>query len=376
MATKLFKLSDIFEFSKKSHRKAGDGLSVGKFPFFTSSQIQSKWFDEADYNKESLILGTGGSASIHLADNFSTSTDTFIITCINNFVSTEYVYYFLLGNKHILEAGFKGAGLKHISKVYVQKINIPIPVDAKGNPDLKEQERIVSLVKEAEDLKNKRAKANKKMEDLISDLLQSFFGEENYLKDKISNLVVDKNSIRTGPFGSQLHHHEFTEIGVPVLGIDNVVKNKFRWTYKRCLPEEKFSKFTRFQVYPNDILVTIMGTVGRVVVAPENLPKCMSTKHLCVITTNKNKLNPIYLWASLLFDNKVRKQTQNVSKGAIMEGWNSTIIKNLEISLPPIELQNKFAELVKEIEIQKEKQAQSTRVVNELFNAVMAKSFV
>jgi type I restriction enzyme S subunit len=94
-----------------------------------------------------------------------------------------------------------------------------------------------------------------------------------------------------------------------------------------------------------------------------------------VITTDKKKINPLYLWASLLFDSKVRKQTQNVSKGAIMEGWNSTIIKNLLVSLPPIELQNKFADLVKEIEKQKEEQLRSTQMVDELFNAVMAKSF-
>ena len=285
------------------------------------------------------------------------------------------MYYFLLSNKHILDTGFKGAGLKHISKVYVQKITVPIPTDTKGNPDLNEQKRIVSLIKEAEDLKNKRAEANKKMEDLVTDLFENFFSKEAYPKDKIVNLVIDKSSIRTGPFGSQLHHHEFTEVGVPVLGIDNVVKNKFRWTYKRCLPEEKFKKFIKFQVHPSDVLVTIMGTVGRVVVAPDDLPKCMSTKHLCVITTNKTRLNPVYLWASLLFDNEVRKQTRNVSKGAIMEGWNSTIIKNLIISLSPIELQNKFAELVKGIEVQKEKQLQSTQMVDELFNAVMAKSF-
>jgi len=304
------------------------------------------------------------------------STGFYIFSPKEN-VSKSYLYFFLISEGFNLQKDSycKGATMSALSNEGLRKIKINIPINKDGEPDYEEQEKIASLLEEAEHLKNKRTEANQKMENLVTDLFEKFFGKEDFSKDKIVNLVVDKNSIRTGPFGSQLHHHEFTDVGVPVLGIDNVVKNKFRWTYKRCLSEEKFSKFTRFQVYPGDVLVTIMGTVGRVVVAPGDLPQCMSTKHLCVITTNKSKLNSVYLWASLLFDNNVRKQTQNVSKGAIMEGWNSTIIKNLVISLPPIELQNKFADLVKEIEIQKDKQKQSTQMVDELFNAVMAKSF-
>ena len=36
------KLGDYIEFSKKSKRPASNGLSKGKYPFFTSSQIQNK----------------------------------------------------------------------------------------------------------------------------------------------------------------------------------------------------------------------------------------------------------------------------------------------------------------------------------------------
>jgi type I restriction enzyme S subunit len=38
----------------------------------------------------------------------------------------KYVYYYLLNNIEILERGFVGVGLKHISKEYIQKMKIPI----------------------------------------------------------------------------------------------------------------------------------------------------------------------------------------------------------------------------------------------------------
>jgi type I restriction enzyme S subunit len=284
MATKLFKLSTVLQFQGKSHRKAGDGLNIGEYQFFTSSQYQTKWFDKADYKSESIILGTGGVANIHYAKNFSTSADVFVLVPKSQNISIKYVYFYLSGNKHILERGFKGVGLKHLSRDYTEKIEIPFPVNSDGEPDLPEQLRIVDMLDEVEDLKRKRAEADDKASEIIPSIYSSFFKNKKFPKQKIEEIVPSKESIRTGPFGSDLLHSEFIEEGVPVLGIDNAVSNYFQWGKTRCLPQKKYEKFKRFRVYPRDVLVTIMGTVGRVCVTPEDLPECMSTKHLCVIT--------------------------------------------------------------------------------------------
>jgi type I restriction enzyme S subunit len=90
---------------------------------------------------------------------------------------------------------------------------------------------------------------------------------------------------------------------------------------------------------------------------------------------DRERINPFYLWAALLFDDEVRHQTRQIAKGAIMEGWNSTIIKNLVISVPPISLQNEFAEIVTEIEGQKEKQKNSGEQIQNLFAALISSAF-
>jgi type I restriction enzyme, S subunit len=144
------KLSKYIIFEKKSSRRAGEGLSDGEYPFFTSSPIQSKRIDEADYGGEYLIFGTGGSASLHYYNGkFSTSADCFVIKSLK--MRLKYIYYHLLRNFEVLEKGFVGGALKHLSKRYLQNIDI-------GTPSLTEQERIISVLDQEtntnEDLKN------------------------------------------------------------------------------------------------------------------------------------------------------------------------------------------------------------------------------
>jgi len=119
-------LGEIGKFLPKSKRQASYGNSEGKYPFYTSSQNCTKYCDEYDYEEESLIIGTGGNANIKYSNKFSCSTDNFIIK-INKEHLVKYIYYYLSLNIEILQKGFMGVGLQHISKEYINNIKIPIP---------------------------------------------------------------------------------------------------------------------------------------------------------------------------------------------------------------------------------------------------------
>ena len=100
--------SDVFHFQKKSKVKAGEGVENGKYPFFTSSNIQDKYIDKYGYNEPSLIFGTGGQASIHYCEiQFGTSTDCLVAyskdlkRCL-----PKFIYHFLKGNIYLLEREF------------------------------------------------------------------------------------------------------------------------------------------------------------------------------------------------------------------------------------------------------------------------------
>ena len=119
-------LGEVCKFLPKSKRQASYGEKKGRYPFYTSSQTCSKYCDEYDYEEECLIIGTGGNANIKYSSKFSCSTDNFIIK-INQGLSVKYIYYYLSINIEVLQKGFVGVGLQHISKEYISNIKIPIP---------------------------------------------------------------------------------------------------------------------------------------------------------------------------------------------------------------------------------------------------------
>ena len=293
-------------------------------------------------------------------------------------IRPRYLRYFLVGDpfhaQFMQTVSGVGGSLLRAKAAEVAKIEIPVP-------PLAEQERLVKLLDEADELRKLRTQADHRTANLISALFHDMFGPDapgsaTWQTATVAELAAaQEGSIRTGPFGSDLRHSEFVEEGVPVLGIDNVVENEFRWTKSRCIPEAKFAEMKRFVVFPGDVLVTIMGTVGRCSIAPEELPVCISTKHLCTVTLDRTKAHPRFIWGAFLHDAFVKQQTRSVGKGAIMEGWNSTIIKRLRLRVPPLPLQKQFAARVSEIRAVQAEQFASRHRLNDLFHSLLHRAF-
>jgi len=367
-------LGELVELKYGKALKAEERPENGHFPVYGSNGIVGT-SDNALVDHPTIVIGRKGAVGeAHLAEHGCWPIDTTFYTSPRP--GTNFSLHYLL-------LCIRSIDLKQVA------ITSTIPGLNRDTlasqiilvPPLPEQERIVQILHAAEELWRLRAQADRRTADLIPALFHNMFGDhasgsQSWKVSTVANVAAKREgSIRTGPFGSDLHHSEFIEEGIPVLGIENVVSNEFRWTRARCITPEKYKGFTRFRVYPGDVLVTIMGTVGRVSVAPDDIPECMSTKHLCVVTVDRQMIDPTYLWGTLLFDERLRGQTRRVSSGAIMDGWNSTIIKGLPIRVPPLPLQRKFAARVQEIRALEERQAQSRRRLDDLFASLLHRAF-
>ena len=262
-------------------------------------------------------------------------------------VDREFIAYLLRRNETVeyVMSSVTGARMPRTDMKALMSLPVPLPLP-------NEQRRIVGILNRAAKIERLRARAQERLREFMPALFVRMFGDENpdakhWPMYRVEQILKDgRRSIRTGPFGSQLTHSEFTDEGVPVLGIDNAVSNRFLWTKSRHITPDKYASFERYRVFPSDVIITIMGTTGRVCVAPDDLPECMSTKHLCVLTLDRTRAEPFFVWGALLFDERVRRQTRIHAQGQIMEGWNLSIVKRLQLRVPPLKAQRSFSRIV------------------------------
>ena len=253
-------------------------------------------------------------------------------------VDARYLRHFLISDRFHRQfmqtvSGVGGSLLRARPK-YVAKIRIPIP-------PLEEQRRIAAILDRASQIDALCDTAIDQHRALDESLFLHFFADlDSGRFSSLKHLSSKKsNSIRTGPFGSQLLHSEFTDSGVAVLGIDNAVKNEFSWAKNRFISPEKYEQLKRYTVNPGDVLITIMGTCGRVAVVPEDIPVAINTKHLCAISLDHSQVLPDYLHKFILYHPAAKRYLKQRTKGAIMGGLNMGIIKELPVLVPSLSSQ-------------------------------------
>ena len=149
--------------------------------------------------------------------------------------------------------------------------------------------------------------------------------------DVLDNSI--KFPIRMGPFGSQLTKDELVDKGIFVIGIEHVLNKRFDDIGCKFITEDKFSELKGFEVKPGDVLMTMMGTIGRTAVVPDGIRKSIISSHLLKMTL-KNGIYPDYIRWILSYLSPVYKQLESESQGSIMKGLNTQIVKNLFFPLP------------------------------------------
>ena len=309
------KISDYYTYAPKSKIKAGDANPNGRYQFYASSPDKSRRCDEYLYDCKAIIMGTGGSATLHYYDGkFSTSTDCLTLIPNEN-IRAKYLYYFFLANMDVLEAGFKGAGLKHTNKGYIDNIEIT------KIPSLSSQDKIVNLFDGLASRIEKERRQIEKLDELVKARFIEMFGDvyrtPKYPKQKWNEVVTIKN-------GKDYKKVAVKDGGYPVYGTGG-----------------EMARVREFLCPENTIIVGRKGTI--------NNPLLVREKFWNVDTAfgviPGIKLHYLYFfWFCKMFD------FSRLNRQADLPSTTKADLLNIEIQVPPIEVQNQFATFVTQVD--------------------------
>ena len=155
---------------------------------------------------------------------------------------------------------------------------------------------------------------------------------------EIQELLAGVNPpMRSGPFGSALLKEELSESGVPLLGIDNVLPEKFVPYFKRFVTPKKARQLRRFRVRPHDVMITIMGTVGRSCMVPSDIGEALSSKHVWTVSFDEKVYSPYLACIQMNYSPWVLNHFAKDMQGGIMTSIRSETLRSTPLPVPPLE---------------------------------------
>lgn len=361
----MIRLKYLIQPYKKSKIQAGEGQSDGPVPFYTSSEGLKLYYNYAQYPSDSISMGTGGFASINYSKvPFSTSTDCFNFSG-NKKSYTKFLYYWIYSRiDYVDDLYFWGMGLKHLQKPYFlnEKLVLPTLDKQKQIADFLDKrvgyiDRLISSYK----LKIEENSTYRKT--LIEKTIKNGINESFIKKDsgiawignindsfnvcKLKYVLKNKNDIKCGPFGSSLTGKVIPNGDYLVYGQWNLTSRNFN--YKRnTVNLSAYKQLQNYRVRSNDILLSMMGTIGKAMIVPNGITEGIMDSHIIKIKLDKDVMIDDFFIYQYDESNSdiVMKYFYLAKKGSIMDGLNTSIVKNAFLVVPPISEQKKIVEFL------------------------------
>lgn len=262
-------------------------------------------------------------------------------------VNNEYLYRYLKNRSSELQALGRGATFKELSKKEVAAYEINLP------PLKRQLEAVEKLA-----LVDKQVVIAKTQLDKLDSLVKSRFIEmfgdpiRNPLRMSVSSVeelaAPIKNSMKAGPFGSALKKEVYAESGYKVYGQEQVISgNQFLGNY--YIDKEKYEQLNSCKVMPGDVLISLVGTVGKVLILSEDCQPGIINPRLVKITFDKRKIFPEYFAIAFSLES-VRSSLLGRAHGQTMNVLNLGMIKKLKLPVPPISRQKEYLNFVAQVD--------------------------
>ena len=193
-------------------------------------------------------------------------------------------------------------------------------------------------------IKPKKVKSLPEFEEKEINELNQLPSEWKWVKiDKIQ--FHEQYSIKAGPFGSALKKSSYVQEGYKIYGQEQVIAGDWK-IGDYYINQEKYLELKSCAVRSKDILISLVGTVGKVMVLPDDAQSGIINPRLIKISLAKNFYNPFFF--KYYFESAYLKSLYATkSHGATMNVINLGIIQELPFPLLSLNEQN---QIVQEIE--------------------------
>ncbi len=277
----------------------------------------------------------------------------------------EFLFYAIKSAKDYLIYRAEGGGQPNISQDKLKNLRIPLPPLATQQRIADYLDRKCAEIDELADLQQtmidelKRYKQsviteavtkglnpNVKMKDSGVEWIGEIPEGWNFAPLKYFLKKTD-NNLRVGPFGSALSGNDFKTEGIWVYNQRSVLDNNF-CTNDTFIDKTKYESLKSFAVFPDDVLITTRGSIGKIAIVPNDAP--IGIIHPCIIRfmIDFHKICPSILKHIFNESNFVLEQMRIKSNSTTIDVLYSYSLKNIVLPLIPLAEQRAIASYLDE----------------------------
>lgn len=180
-----------------------------------------------------------------------------------------------------------------------------------------------------------------------------------------------------GPFGGSLKKSNFKPDGYAVYEQQHAIYDQFE-KIRYFIDDDKFNEMKRFELNPGDLIMSCSGTMGKIAIVPENVKKGIINQALLKLSPSK-KVSSIFLKLWMQSESFQNSLKEYAGGAAIQNIASVAILKNIEISLPPLPEQQRIVAILDEcfaaIAKAKANAEQNLKNAKELFESYLQSVF-
>lgn len=149
-----------------------------------------------------------------------------------------------------------------------------------------------------------------------------------------------------GPFGGSLKKSCFVSEGYAVYEQQHAIYNQFT-NIRYFIDEAKFDEMKRFELKPNDLIMSCSGTMGKVAIVPKNVKLGIINQALLKLTPNAI-IDVKYLSHWMNSPDFIKRIEENTVGAAIKNVASVKVLKQIDVPIPPLEEQKQIVQILDE----------------------------
>ena len=285
----------------------------------------------------------------------------------NDEISTDFLYYYLKSKKSYVNKIGRGVAQNNINMSMLRALEVPVP-------NIAEQSRIVSVLDSVASVVTIRQQQLEKLDELVKARFVELFGDPisnpmNWNKRTLKEVCTKLND------GTHFSPESFSMGDYKYITAKNIKASGFDFSNITYVPEAVHRPiFERCNPEQGDVLYIKDGATTGIAIVNTLKEEFTLLSSVALLKQNRNVINGYFL-AALLNNADMYSDIRNNMGGAAITRLTIAKLNAVKVIVPPLDLQNRFAAFVEQVDKSKVAVQKSLDEAQLLFDSLMQQYF-